>query len=178
VHDDQEGWTGHQDELQGPEANVGDGEEVVVADVGAARLPRVAVKVLVVVAPDPLGRHHVDQQAEDEDHGEPDAAEGCGVLVDPAQEPFEHPPVHGPLILLASLGGERRHSADPGLGGRNNRLSSADLSPYQPQDPAQLISPRIASCRINAPHAAWGRRRAGLPGLRLAPTLLKHFTYQ
>uniref|UniRef100_A0A672UE25 Uncharacterized protein n=1 Tax=Strigops habroptila TaxID=2489341 RepID=A0A672UE25_STRHB len=110
VHDDQEGWTGHQDELQGPEADVGDREEVVEADVGAARLPRVAVKVLVVVAPDPLGRHHVDQQAEDEDKGEPDAAEGCGILVDPTEEPFEQIPVHGPPVLLASLGGERRYT--------------------------------------------------------------------
>jgi len=110
VHDDQKGWTGHQDQLQGPEADVGDGEEVVEADVAAARLLRVAVKVLVVIAPDPLGRHHVDQQAEDEDEGEPDAAEGRGVLVDPTEEPFEHPPVHGAPIPLASLGGERQYS--------------------------------------------------------------------
>uniref|UniRef100_A0A8B9IBY0 Uncharacterized protein n=1 Tax=Anser brachyrhynchus TaxID=132585 RepID=A0A8B9IBY0_9AVES len=106
VHDDQQGGTGHQDELQGPQADVRDGEEVVEADVGAARLPRVAVEVLVVVAPDALGRHHVDQQAEDEDEGEPDAAEGRGVLVDPAEEPLEYPPVHGPLVLLANLGRE------------------------------------------------------------------------
>uniref|UniRef100_A0A663MVQ3 Uncharacterized protein n=1 Tax=Athene cunicularia TaxID=194338 RepID=A0A663MVQ3_ATHCN len=122
VHDDQEGRAGHQDELQGPEADVGDGEEVVVADVGAARLPRVAVKVLVVVAPDPLGRHHVDQQAEDEDEGEPDAAEGCGVLVGPAEEPFEHLPVHGPPVLLATLGGERKCS-DTGTAGRRPWVS-------------------------------------------------------
>uniref|UniRef100_A0A8D2MZV4 Uncharacterized protein n=1 Tax=Zonotrichia albicollis TaxID=44394 RepID=A0A8D2MZV4_ZONAL len=85
VHDDQEGRTSDKDELQGPEADVGDGEEVVIAHVGAARLPRVAVKVLLLVAPDLLGCHHVDQHSEDKDHGEPDAAEGCGVLVDPGK---------------------------------------------------------------------------------------------
>uniref|UniRef100_A0A8C3EJV5 Uncharacterized protein n=1 Tax=Corvus moneduloides TaxID=1196302 RepID=A0A8C3EJV5_CORMO len=106
MHEDQEGRTRHQDELQGPEADVGDGEEVVEADVGAARLPRVAIKVLVVIAPDPLGRHQVDQQAEDEDEGEPDAAKGCGVLVDASEELLERPPVHGSLIPLAGLGRE------------------------------------------------------------------------
>uniref|UniRef100_A0A8C3UA37 Uncharacterized protein n=1 Tax=Catharus ustulatus TaxID=91951 RepID=A0A8C3UA37_CATUS len=98
VHDDQEGRARHQDELQGPEADVGDGEEVVEADVGAARLQRVAIEVLVVIAPDALGRHQVNQQAEDEDEGEPDTAEGCGVLVDTAEEPLEHPPVHAWMV--------------------------------------------------------------------------------
>uniref|UniRef100_A0A8C3UA16 Uncharacterized protein n=1 Tax=Catharus ustulatus TaxID=91951 RepID=A0A8C3UA16_CATUS len=86
VHDDQEGRTSDKDELQGPEADVGDGEEVIVTHIGAARLPRVAVKVLLLVTPDPLGCHHVDQHAEHKDHGEPDAAEGCGVLVDAAEQ--------------------------------------------------------------------------------------------
>uniref|UniRef100_A0A8B9SI64 Uncharacterized protein n=1 Tax=Anas platyrhynchos TaxID=8839 RepID=A0A8B9SI64_ANAPL len=106
VHDDQQGGTGHQDELQGPEADVRDGEEVVEADVGAAGLPRVAVKVLVVVAPDALGCHHVDQQAEDEDEGEPDAAEGRGVLVDPAEDPCCPIPM---LVGLAHKVGTPQH---------------------------------------------------------------------
>uniref|UniRef100_A0A8D2NQP1 Uncharacterized protein n=1 Tax=Zosterops lateralis melanops TaxID=1220523 RepID=A0A8D2NQP1_ZOSLA len=95
VHDDQEGRTSDKDELQGPEADVGDGEEVVIAHIGAARLPRVAVKVLLLVAPDPLSCHHVDQHTEDEDHGEPDAAEGCGVLVDPTEQRLQRFPIHG-----------------------------------------------------------------------------------
>uniref|UniRef100_A0A8B9F3Q1 Uncharacterized protein n=1 Tax=Amazona collaria TaxID=241587 RepID=A0A8B9F3Q1_9PSIT len=95
VHDDQEGRTSDKDELQGPEADVGDGEEVVIADVGAARLPRVAVKVLLLVAPHALGRHHIDQHTENKDHGEPDAAEGCGVLVDPAEQRLQRLPIHG-----------------------------------------------------------------------------------
>jgi len=89
-----EGRAGDEDELQGPEADVGDGEEVVVADVGATRLPGVAVELALVVAPDPLGGHHVDQHPEDEDHRQPDAAEGGGVLVDSAKEILEELPIH------------------------------------------------------------------------------------
>ena len=95
VHDHEQRGARDQDELQGPEAHVGHGEELVEAHVGAARLASVAVEVLVVVAPHSLGRHQVHQHAEDEDQGQPDAPEGCGVLVGPAQEPLEDPPVHG-----------------------------------------------------------------------------------
>uniref|UniRef100_A0A8C3KD31 Uncharacterized protein n=1 Tax=Calidris pygmaea TaxID=425635 RepID=A0A8C3KD31_9CHAR len=106
VHDDQEGRASDKDELQGPEADVGDGEEMVIADVGAAWLPRVAVKVLLLVSPHALGRHHVDQHAEDEDHGEPDAAEGCGVLVDPTEQRLQRFPIHGePHRVLDAVGG-------------------------------------------------------------------------
>uniref|UniRef100_A0A8C0IPP5 Uncharacterized protein n=1 Tax=Chelonoidis abingdonii TaxID=106734 RepID=A0A8C0IPP5_CHEAB len=97
MHDHQQCWAGDQDELQGPEADVGDGEEVVITDVGAAGLTRVTLKVPLVVAPHLLSRHHIDQKAEDEDHGEPDAPEGRGVLVHPAQELLEPGPIH-PLI--------------------------------------------------------------------------------
>uniref|UniRef100_A0A7N5KKV1 Uncharacterized protein n=1 Tax=Ailuropoda melanoleuca TaxID=9646 RepID=A0A7N5KKV1_AILME len=86
-----------EDELQGPEADVGNGEEVVVADVGAARLLGVAVEVLLLVPPHALSGHHVHQHAEDEHHRQPDAAERRGVLVDPAQEGLQCLPIHGVL---------------------------------------------------------------------------------
>lgn len=63
-----EGGACDEDELESPEANVGDWEEVIVADVGATRLASVAVKVYLVVTPHPLSSHHKDQHPEDEDH--------------------------------------------------------------------------------------------------------------
>ncbi|KAG9268949.1 hypothetical protein AMEX_G17983, partial [Astyanax mexicanus] len=75
-----------EDELQGPQADVGDGEDAVVADIGAAGLSGVAHKVFVLVAPNALRRHHEHQHPEDEHHGQPDASEHSGVLVDPTQE--------------------------------------------------------------------------------------------
>lgn len=76
-----EGGTSDEDELKGPEANVGDGEEEIVADVGATWLAGVAVKMSLVVTPDPLSSHHEDHHSEDEDHGQPNASKSCGVFV-------------------------------------------------------------------------------------------------
>lgn len=63
-----EGRAGNEDQLESPEADVGDGEEVIVADVGATWLAGVAVEVSLVVAPDPLSSHHEDQHPENKDH--------------------------------------------------------------------------------------------------------------
>uniref|UniRef100_A0A667X084 Uncharacterized protein n=1 Tax=Myripristis murdjan TaxID=586833 RepID=A0A667X084_9TELE len=96
---------GDEDELQGPQADVGDGEDVVVADVVAAGLGRVAHKVLALVPPHPLGRNHEHHHPENEDHGEPDAAEYGGVFVDPAEQGLQCRPVHG--CCLRGGGGDR-----------------------------------------------------------------------
>lgn len=48
--------------------NMGDGKEVIVADVGATWLAGVAVEAYLIIAPDPLGGQHKDQHPEDEDH--------------------------------------------------------------------------------------------------------------
>ena len=93
-----------KDKLQGPQADVGNGEDGVIAHVGAARLGRVAHKVLVLVAPHSLGRYHEHHHPEDKDHGEPDAAEHSGVFVDPADERLQSRPVHG--CCLRGSGGE------------------------------------------------------------------------
>lgn len=85
---------GDEDELQGPQTDVRDGEDVVVAHVDAARLGRVADKVLALIAPHSLGRHHENHHPEDEDHGEPDTAEHSGVLVNPAEECLQCRPIH------------------------------------------------------------------------------------
>uniref|UniRef100_A0A8C9SPM7 Uncharacterized protein n=1 Tax=Scleropages formosus TaxID=113540 RepID=A0A8C9SPM7_SCLFO len=96
-----------------PEAHVGDGEEVVVADVVAAWLCRVAVEVLLLVAPHLLGRHHEHHEAEEEDDGEPHAAECRGVFVDSAEEPLEERPVHPDRAALTTAPG----TGEPGVGG-------------------------------------------------------------
>uniref|UniRef100_A0A8C9PQQ9 Uncharacterized protein n=1 Tax=Spermophilus dauricus TaxID=99837 RepID=A0A8C9PQQ9_SPEDA len=86
---------GDEDELQGPQADIGDGKEVVIAHVGAAGLLGVAVKVLLLVTPDALCGHYVHQHPEDEYHRQPDAPKCCGVLVYATQEALERLPVHG-----------------------------------------------------------------------------------
>uniref|UniRef100_A0A3Q2YP14 Uncharacterized protein n=1 Tax=Hippocampus comes TaxID=109280 RepID=A0A3Q2YP14_HIPCM len=98
------GRTSDEDELQGPQADVRDGEDGIVANVGAAGLGGVAHKVLALVAPHSLGRHHEHQHPEDEDHREPDLAERRGVFVDPAQEDLQCRPVHAFNLVLYCLG--------------------------------------------------------------------------
>uniref|UniRef100_A0A3P8WAF6 Uncharacterized protein n=1 Tax=Cynoglossus semilaevis TaxID=244447 RepID=A0A3P8WAF6_CYNSE len=72
--------------LQGPQANVGDGEDAVVAHVVAAWLSRVADEVLALITPHPLGRHHEHHHPEDKDHGQPDPSKDSGVFVDTTEE--------------------------------------------------------------------------------------------
>lgn len=95
VHHHQERGAGDKDELKGPQADVGHGEEVVVADVVAAWLSRVALEVLLFIAPYLLGGHHKHHHPEEEDNGEPYTAKGGGVLIHPAEEALEECPVHG-----------------------------------------------------------------------------------
>uniref|UniRef100_A0A3Q1I3I2 Uncharacterized protein n=1 Tax=Acanthochromis polyacanthus TaxID=80966 RepID=A0A3Q1I3I2_9TELE len=81
VHGDQQGRSGDQDELESPEADVGDGEEVVVADAVAARLLGIAGEAGLFVAPNALSCNHQDQDAKNEQDREPDAADASGVSV-------------------------------------------------------------------------------------------------
>lgn len=63
-----EGRASDENELEGPEANVGDGEEVIVADVDAAGLSSVAVEVSLLVAPDSFSGHDEDQHPKNKHH--------------------------------------------------------------------------------------------------------------
>lgn len=94
MSDNQEGWAGDEDELQSPQADVGDGKDAVVAHVGAAGLKCVAHKVFAVVAPNALCGHDKHQHPEHKHHGEPNTTEGRGVLAHPAEEDLQSCPVH------------------------------------------------------------------------------------
>lgn len=85
---------GDKDQLQSPEASVSDGVVVVIAHIVATRLPGVAVKVLLFVAPDLLASHQEHQKPEDEDDCEPDATKRRGVLVHSTEETLQEGPVH------------------------------------------------------------------------------------
>uniref|UniRef100_A0A3P8TR61 Uncharacterized protein n=1 Tax=Amphiprion percula TaxID=161767 RepID=A0A3P8TR61_AMPPE len=94
MHHHQQRGAGDEDELQGPEPHMGDREEVVIADVVAPRLSRVAFEVFLFVSPYLLRCHHKHHDPKDEHNREPHSAEGCGVLVHPAEEALEECPVH------------------------------------------------------------------------------------
>lgn len=86
MHGYEQGGSGDQDELERPEADVGDGEEVVVADTVAARLLGVAGEARFLVAPHALCCNHQNQDTENEQDGEPDATDACGVSVHTADD--------------------------------------------------------------------------------------------
>lgn len=100
--------TGDEDELQCPQADVGDREDVVIAHVAAAWLGCVADKVFVVVPPHSLGRHHEHQHPEDENHGQPDTAKHSGVLVNPTEECLQCRPVHHCCVRVGGGDGGSR----------------------------------------------------------------------
>ncbi|KAJ0062324.1 hypothetical protein NL108_007539, partial [Boleophthalmus pectinirostris] len=62
---------GHKDDLQHPEADVGDGEGLVITDVLTARLLRVTGKVRLLIAPHLLCCCPQHQDAEDEEDCQP-----------------------------------------------------------------------------------------------------------
>uniref|UniRef100_A0A8C3YGJ5 Uncharacterized protein n=1 Tax=Catagonus wagneri TaxID=51154 RepID=A0A8C3YGJ5_9CETA len=90
-HEDDE-----DEELQHPVADVGDGEGLVVAHIGAAWLGSVTLEVRLLIAPHRLASQAQDEDAEDEKDRQPDLAHHSrGVLVHPAQQGLECLPVHG-----------------------------------------------------------------------------------
>lgn len=87
---------GDEDDLQDPEAEVGDGEGAVIAGILAARLLRVTGEARQLITPDPLCGCPQHQDAEDEEDGEPDLPHHCGVLLGILQQPAQQAPVpHG-----------------------------------------------------------------------------------
>uniref|UniRef100_A0A8D2PI61 Uncharacterized protein n=1 Tax=Zosterops lateralis melanops TaxID=1220523 RepID=A0A8D2PI61_ZOSLA len=65
-------WRGDHDDLEDPEADVREWREGVVADVVAARLLGVAGELALLIRVDGLAPHRRQDDAEDDEHGEPD----------------------------------------------------------------------------------------------------------
>lgn len=108
VHPHQERRASDEDELQCPQPDVGNGEEVVEADVVASRLNRVAFEVFLLVAPHLLRRHYKHHDPEEENNGEPHSAKGGGVLVRPTEQALEKCPVHDEVCSPPTLPVDRR----------------------------------------------------------------------
>lgn len=113
VHHHQKRGAGDEDELQGPQPDVRDGEEVVKADIVAPRLSRVATEVFLFVAPNLLRCHHKHHDPKEENNRKPDSAKGCGKSVHSTEETLEESPVHDEvcsarlLFLLMNHRGSR-----------------------------------------------------------------------
>lgn len=75
MHGHQQCGGGDQDELECPQADVRDGEELVVANAVAAGLLGVAGEAGLLIPPNTLCSDHQDQDTEDEDDGEPNASD-------------------------------------------------------------------------------------------------------
>uniref|UniRef100_A0A8C2F0E8 Uncharacterized protein n=1 Tax=Cyprinus carpio TaxID=7962 RepID=A0A8C2F0E8_CYPCA len=94
VHDNQQGGGRDHDELQRPQSDVRDGEEVVVAYAVAAGLLGVAGEMRFLVAPHTLRRHHKNQDPENEEDRQPNSPNAGGMSVRAAD--------HGHIKLIKS----------------------------------------------------------------------------
>ncbi len=104
VHYHHKRWTGDEDELQGPQSDVGNGEEVVIADVCAARLLGVAVKVFLLIVPNSLSRYNVNHHPEHKNDWEPDPTKCSGVFIHPTEQCLKSFPIHGSEQGQVTLG--------------------------------------------------------------------------
>uniref|UniRef100_A0A8D2FKA4 Uncharacterized protein n=1 Tax=Theropithecus gelada TaxID=9565 RepID=A0A8D2FKA4_THEGE len=94
VHGHQQRWGGDEDQLEGPQPDVGHREKVVIAHVFASRLQCVADKVLLLVAPHFVSGHDEDHDSKDEDDRDPHLPDAGGVFVDTPNQSVQGPPVH------------------------------------------------------------------------------------
>lgn len=95
VQGHQQGRRGHHDELQSPQTLLRHGEELIEADVHAPWLLGVTHEILRLAFPDVFGSSHEHQDAEDEEHREPDPTNHSGVFIHAAQNTLQECPVHG-----------------------------------------------------------------------------------
>uniref|UniRef100_A0A3Q1GG88 Uncharacterized protein n=1 Tax=Acanthochromis polyacanthus TaxID=80966 RepID=A0A3Q1GG88_9TELE len=107
MHGHQQRGGGDQDELKRPQADVRDGEELVIANAVAAGLLGVTGEAGLLIPPNTLCSDHQDQDTEDEDDGEPNASNAGRVPVYAADHGIKGPPVHlrlQPATLFIVLG--------------------------------------------------------------------------
>ncbi len=94
VHGNQQGGGRDHDELQRPQSDVRDGEEMVVADAVAAGLLGVADEVCFLIAPHALRRHHQNHDPENEEDRQPNPPNTGGMPVHTADHGIKRRPVH------------------------------------------------------------------------------------
>uniref|UniRef100_A0A8C9MQN4 Uncharacterized protein n=1 Tax=Serinus canaria TaxID=9135 RepID=A0A8C9MQN4_SERCA len=104
MHGHQQRRCGDKDQLQGPESDVRDGEKMVIANISAARLKRVADKILLFISPDSLCSHNQDHDTEDEEDCEPYLPNTGGVLIYTSQNTLQSSPVHLLFCVLLPAG--------------------------------------------------------------------------
>uniref|UniRef100_A0A3P8W1J3 Uncharacterized protein n=1 Tax=Cynoglossus semilaevis TaxID=244447 RepID=A0A3P8W1J3_CYNSE len=92
MQSNQKGRAGDKDQLESPQARVCNWEVVIIADVVATGLAGVAVKVLLLIAPDLLASHEKNQKPKNKNNSEPDATKCCGVFVHSTQETLKKAP--------------------------------------------------------------------------------------
>lgn len=100
MQSNQKGRAGDKDQLESPQARVCNWEVVIIADVVATGLAGVAVKVLLLIAPDLLASHEKNQKPKNKNNSEPDATKCCGVFVHSTQETLKKAPVHCAVLDL------------------------------------------------------------------------------
>ncbi|KAJ0012295.1 hypothetical protein NQD34_013270, partial [Periophthalmus magnuspinnatus] len=91
VHD---GWRRDHNNLENPEADVGEGGKGVIANVVTARLFGVAGEFGLFIGIYRLATHCSQDYTKDYQHGKPDLPHKGGVVVDFFQETSEETPAH------------------------------------------------------------------------------------
>uniref|UniRef100_A0A8C3Y2W2 Uncharacterized protein n=1 Tax=Catharus ustulatus TaxID=91951 RepID=A0A8C3Y2W2_CATUS len=100
MHGHQQCRCGDKNQLQGPESDVRDGEKVIIANISAPRLKRVADKVILFISPDSLRSHNQDHDTEDEEDCEPYLPDTGGVFIYTSQNSMQSSPIHCLVSIL------------------------------------------------------------------------------
>uniref|UniRef100_A0A4W3J227 Uncharacterized protein n=1 Tax=Callorhinchus milii TaxID=7868 RepID=A0A4W3J227_CALMI len=112
VHDVEDGRGGNQDDLEDPEPEVGDGRKGVVADVVATGLEGVALELGLLVAVHRVPHQRDQQDAENQQHGQPHLPDRRGMVLDLCQKPAKQGPITHVLPVDPRRRKRRSHS-DP-----------------------------------------------------------------